>query len=141
MRRDARKSAGTGANVGELSQTRHVVEGLGELESRLLRRLPAGEAVRILLRWEVDGRLFLRLRVRRHATGIAYVWLEENSKGERRDIRGAAELERLLMRQLREPAGEEIVVYWENAETPILRFWAMIADGERLRCAWTDREP
>jgi hypothetical protein len=115
---------------------RRTTEGLAELEPRLLSRLGDAEKAQVLLRWEVDGSPFLRLWILRDGSLLGYVWVSDDGTRKRRRLRGRAEVEHLLMRQLREPAGEYVLVFWEEEPTPLLRFWAMVGAGDRLLCVW-----
>ncbi|GIX07285.1 MAG: hypothetical protein KatS3mg115_1688 [Candidatus Poribacteria bacterium] len=111
------------------------VEGLQELERRILLRLKVGERGEVILRWEVDGRVFIRLQAHRTARGVRYIWLEETVPGQiRREIGGLEELERLIKRQLLEPGGERLIFLWDGHPEAIFR--AMIVAGDRLRCVW-----
>ena len=112
------------------------VEGLAELDARLTRALGDDECANVVLRWEIDGYLFLRLRISPGIDGgLRYAWLDDESDSVRREV-GLRELEALIKRVLLEPAGEEILVFWEDETSPLTKFWAMIAAGDRLKCVW-----
>ena len=114
--------------------------GLAEMESRLLQWLGAETRGELRLYWEIDGRLWAHLEVNLDARSDAlrYRWLGESAP---RDLSSRAELERLLQRQLLEPAGEALLAHWNGETEPRALLRAMIAENDELRCIWREPAP
>ena len=123
--------------------TRPPTDGLVEMDSRFRAWLGDGAAGRVDMRWEIDGRLWMRLEIRPDAKGgLRYIWIDsERRNAHRRRIASLDELETLAKRQLLEPAGEDILVYWNGADKPRARMRAMIAQNDQLRCVWNEPAP
>jgi hypothetical protein len=113
------------------------VSGLSTLGEQL--SVPMGDADEgiFLFRWEVDGRVFVRLHARRTPDGMAYTWVDEDDAAViRRDPMPVGVMEDLIKRQLIEPGGETILVYRDGEEEAVLSLYAMIAVEDVLLCVW-----
>jgi len=119
-----------------VSQT--TTAGLSELDRRIRGALESTDAIEFELRWEVDGRRFVRVRAQRDGTDVRYAWLTDDGTEVRRRLRDLSELEALMGRQLVEPAGEVLSFRIVGSVEPVALFRAMIAAGDRLFCAWED---
>ncbi|MBT3266032.1 hypothetical protein HN371_02710 [Candidatus Poribacteria bacterium] len=119
------------------------VAGLSTLGDQLSELLGDADEGVFVFRWQVDGRVLVRLRARRAGErDMDYAWLDEDdATAVRRDPMPVGVLEDLIKRQLIEPGGEEILVYPDGAERPILSLYAMIAVGDALRCVWQIPRP
>lgn len=114
------------------------VDGLSTLDERLSPLMGDVDEGVFLFRWEVDGRVFVRLRVSRAPDGgMTYVWIDEDDQAAvRRDPMPIRVMEDLIRRQLIEPGGETILVYRDGEERPLLSLYAMIAVKDALLCVW-----
>ena len=123
--------------------TRPPTDGLVEMDSRFRAWLGGSGSGRVDMRWEIDGRLWMRLEIRPDAKGgLRYIWIDsELQDAPRRAIASLDELETLAKRQLLEPAGEDILVYWNGSDKPRARMRAMIAQNDQLRCVWNEPAP
>jgi|AP95_1055475.scaffolds.fasta_scaffold379205_1 hypothetical protein len=118
------------------------VDGLSTLDEQLSGLLGTSDAGIFLFRWEVDGRVFVRLRVRRAPDGdMSYVWIDDDDPDViRRDPMPLGVLEDLIIRQLIEPGGETLLLYRDGDERPALALFAMLAFKDSLRCVWETPE-
>ena len=113
--------------------------GLVRLERCLRERLGSQPSGRVVFRWARDGHPFLRLRVAYANEAMHYLWLEDEDPTRiRKELDGLAELEELIKRQLVEPGGEELFIYWQDEPFPIAQCRAIIRAGDRLDIMWED---
>ena len=118
------------------------MNGLSTLGDQLSTLLGDADEGYFLFRWEVDGRVFVRLHVRRTDDGMEYAWVDENDAAVvRRDPMPVRVMEDLIKRQLIEPGGETILVYRDGEEEPVRSLYAMIAVGDVLLCVWEAPAP
>ena len=118
------------------------VDGLSTLGDQLSALLGDADEGVFVFRWQVDGRVLLGLRARRIGEReMEYAWLDDDDATViRRHPMPLVVMEALIKRQLNEPGGEEILVYRDGDERPVLTLYSMIAVGDALRCVWETPE-
>ncbi len=113
------------------------VDGLSTLGDELSALLGDADEGLFVFVWAVDGRVFVRLRVRRGESGLSFTWVdEEDATVVRRDPMPVGVMEDLIKRQLIEPGGETILVYRDGEAAPARSLYAMIAVEDVLLCVW-----
>ena len=118
------------------------VNGLSTLADQLSALMGDADDALFLLRWEVDGRVFVRIHARRSADGMTYTWVDEDDATVvRRDPMPVSVMEDLIKRQLIEPGGETILVYRDDDEEPARCLYAMLAVDDVLLCVWQNPAP
>jgi hypothetical protein len=113
------------------------VNGLSTLGDQLSALMGDADDALFLFRWEVDGRVFVRLHARRTHDDMTYTWIDEDDATVvRRDPMPVSVMEALIKRQLIEPGGETILVYRDGEAEPELCLYAMLAVDDALLCVW-----
>lgn len=96
-----------------------------------------GEPLLIRVHWESDGRLLLRLLVESEGDRLRWTWLEEEPPfSVRRERITLSEIERLVSRQLLEPAGERLFLYRNSEQEPAATLRVFVGAGDYLQCLW-----